>query len=305
MKQRWILSLCVALVTFGAAAQSGSYQEERAFFEKTCMRCHEIKYYLWPRSYKSWELTAENMRRYVNDDSVLNSEDCRRIAEFLAAYAGEGKINVPDGVDYAEAADVVEEPPVSSVTETLPVAAIRSAMEVPATPEPVSSAAPEPVKPDVIEKRVSEPVSESVSVGRKSVVRHFEVMPLKRVWNPGRNSLKMARVSGFVAVICLVGLLVSGFGRRKLRLNFRKLHVKLALGLFLALAVHGVIYLFEYGTPDVLWYWFGFVGLILLVVTEVQGIVRKRFRKGLLISHIAGACAGLALSILHWIWAWL
>ena len=81
--------------------------------------------------------------------------------------------------------------------------------------------------------------------------------------------------------------------------------MRCAAGLFFALAVHGVIYLFEYGTPNVLWYWFGFGGFILLIVTELQGIVRKRFRKGLLISHIIGACAGLLVSMLHWIWAWL
>jgi hypothetical protein len=55
----------------------------------------------------------------------------------------------------------------------------------------------------------------------------------------------------------------------------------------------------------VLWYWFGLVGFVAMVVTQFQGILRKRFRRGLLAWHAAGACFGLALSILHWIWAWL
>ena len=78
-----------------------------------------------------------------------------------------------------------------------------------------------------------------------------------------------------------------------------------ALGLFVTLSIHGIIYIAEYGTPGVTWYWFGLAGFLALIVTEVQGIVRKRFHRGLLISHIIGACTGLTLSILHWIWAWL
>lgn len=296
MNRKLILNLCIWVFAFYAMAQSGSYQEEREFYETACTACHEMQWHLWPRSYKSWELTVENMRNYVADESVLDYDDCRRITSFLTTYAGEGKINVPDGVEYVEEIEVVEELPVNS--EPLPVAEVERAV--------VDAVVSEPLPVATIETRVELPVvAEPVRVKRAAVRSVVAARPLKRLWNPGRGALKAARISGFIAVVCLIGLLVSGFGRRKLKLSFRRLHVKLALGLFLALAAHGIIYLFEYGTPNVLWYWFGFVGLLLLIVTELQGIVRKRFRRGLLISHIIGACAGLAFSILHWVWAWL
>ena len=103
----------------------------------------------------------------------------------------------------------------------------------------------------------------------------------------------------------MLGLLFSGFKRRTLKRHFRNVHVKLALGLFVFLSLHGVVYIFEYGTPHVLWYWFGLIGFGSVVITELQGLVRKRFHKGLLVSHIIGACVGLVLSLLHWVWAWM
>jgi len=296
MRQSWIVKLSVVLLAVCALAQTGSYQEEREFFEKSCTACHEMTFYLWPRSYKSWELTVANMRRYVNDDTVLGPDECQRIAGFLAAYAGEGVINVPAGVVYTPVRWAPQELPVQSAA--LPVA------EVEATrPEPVE---PQPAVQEAAER--GELLNAAAPEGRvrsTTVVRRADINPLKRLWNPGRSALKAARLSGFLAVASLAGLLISGFGRRKLKLNFRRLHVKLALVLFVSLATHGIIYLFEYGSPGVLWYWFGFAAFTLLIVTELQGIVRKRFRKGLLISHIIGGCAGALLSLLHWVWAWL
>ncbi len=297
MRQSWIVKLSVVLMAVCALAQSGSYQEEREFFEKSCYACHEMKFYLWPRTQKSWELTVENMRRYVNDDTVLGPDECRRIADFLAAYAGEGVINVPPGVEYVAAAEVPVVLPVQSAP--LPVAEVAATVLEPVAAEPLPAA-------EVAESvEVASAAVAAVQMKRAGVARSADLNPLKGLWNPGRSALKAARLSGFLAVASLAGLLISGFGRRKLKLNFRRLHVKLALVLFVSLSLHGIIYLFEYGTPGVLWYWFGFAAFTVLIVTELQGIVRKRFRKGLLISHIIGACAGLALSLLHWIWAWL
>ena len=261
MTKRSILLVCMCLFALCSLAKAENYHEERQLYEKICLKCHAMSWALWPRSFKGWELTVENMRQYAYDDSMFTEEQGKRITEFLAKYAGEGELIEP-AEEMAETPEV--EPPVEPVVAT-------------------------DMKPII--EQVTDP--------------KIKISSLKTLWNPSRNALLGARVSGFVAVACLLGLLASGFLRRKLKVNFRKIHVKLALGLFLSLAAHGIIYIFEYGTPSVTWYWFGLIGFILLIITQLQGIVRKRFRKGLLISHIIGACIGLIMSILHWVWAWI
>jgi hypothetical protein len=261
MNMRKYLITLVILIASYSMAGSSFYQEDKELFERVCTQCHEMQWYLWPRTFKSWELTVENMRSYSYGEQEFSDDEALRIVEFLTEYSGEGVILTPES----------EEPP-----EVAPVV------------EPKGEEPP--------------PAIEQAATNSASTI----VLPVvKRYWRPSRNILRCARVSGFFAVACLLGLLGSGFKRKQLGINFRKFHVKLALGLFLALSAHGIIYIAKYGTPSVLWYWFGLIGFLSLVVTQVQGLVRKRFRKGLLISHIVGACLGLALSILHWFWAWL
>lgn len=287
------------------------YWTEREFFEKTCLSCHEMRDYLWPRSFKSWELTIANMRDYIGDESILDEDGGRRIANFLTMYTGEGELIVPDGLERepAETMDsdspgsassessvekVVEQSTVAS--ETLPVEELVASIEKTTVPESVAEAQPS-VEPMA--------AAEVETVAPVAITPRLYMPLLKRIWNPGRAALKVARLSGFLAVAALLGLLISGFWRRKLSKKFRGIHKNLAWILFVSLAVHGVIYIFEYGTPHVLWYWFGFVGLILLIGVQLQGKLRRRFRLGPLSFHVAGACTGLTLSILHWIWAWL
>lgn len=309
MKYQWMVAWTLVLFAFCALAQPGVYHEERKFYEQSCHTCHEMKFYLWSRSHKSWELTVTRMRGYINDDTVLSVDGSQRITDFLAAYVDEGRIIVPEGVIYDSSERDQAELTVQGAS--LPLAEVESAVQP-------AMVAVEAVPVAEVVERVVVPEPESVNnvavvvatvpikqPPRSSKARTIDLNPLKRLWNPGRSALTVARCSGFLAMISLLALLASGFGRRKLKLRFRSLHAKLALVLFLALSTHGAIYLFEYGSPGVLWYWFGFVAFSLLIVTELQGIVRKRFRKGLLISHIIGACTGLALSVLHWVWAWL
>ena len=308
MNIRSVASFCFIAYLSASALD---YRADREFYENACLTCHTMENYLWPRTYKSWELTISNMRGYIGDDSILSEEGGRRIARFLTEYVGEGVLLVPPGVEWV---GVAANPPGSpaltagvdgeTVTggENLPAATIREEIKEPSPPVKESSS-PEPSGPPAaVERPPQEPVAGSV----ESVRRPKLYMPLlKKIWNPGRVALKGARWTGFLAVAALLGLLGSGFGRKKLKRNFRPLHKRLAWVLFAALAVHGVIYIFEYGTPDVLWYWFGFVGLVVLVAVQVQGKLRRRFKLGPLSLHIAAGCAGLVLSILHWIWAWL
>lgn len=299
-----LLTGTVLIALLATSGYTSEFQEDYMLYKQTCMVCHEMRFHLWPRSFKSWQLTVENMRSYAYGDNAFTGEEGERIARFLGNYAGEGTIIVPEGettssvsVAYVEMETVdtlaseVSEP---ELVETVVVASVEQELPEPELPEP------EPVEPEVSEPEAIAAVAAAQPAKPKMVI------PLrKRIWNPSRNALRGARVSGFAAVVCLLGLLLSGFKRRSLKQRFRKIHVSLAFGLFVTLAIHGVIYIAEYGTPGVMWYWFGLVGFVALIITEVQGIMRKRFRKGLLISHIIGGCTGFALSVLHWIWAWL
>ena len=270
-RHKWPACLAVVLLSATLWAQETAYKADRALFERVCTYCHDCGWFLWPRSFKGWELTVERMRSRTYEETEFTEDEASRIVRFLAEFVGEGVL-LPDNIEPDVPAD--SSVPEEDVGNVVGIAA--PVVDVP----PVVAAKP----------HVGMPPPEGF---------------MKRLWNPARGALVVARVSGFVAVACLLALLVSGFMRRTLKTRFRNVHVAAALGLFVTLAIHGTVYIFEYGTPQVLWYWFGLVGFGAVVVTQVQGLVRKRFHKGLLVSHITGACVGLVLSILHWIWAWL
>jgi hypothetical protein len=255
----------LALTALQAMADLKSYEQDRKLFEQICNQCHKMEWHLWPRSLKVWELTVENMQSYSHAEQQFTDDQGARIAAFMAKYIAEGEVLPYEG-------------------ETV-------------LPEDTAAA----TEPEVEDVHSEQPADVVV----KNIASTIVVPLVQRYWRPSRNALRGARVSGFIALGCLAGLFVSGFKRKALKMRFRPIHTWLALGLFVSLAVHGIIYIARYGTPGVLWYWFGLIGLLALIVTQVQGIVRKRFHRGLLISHITGACLAFALSILHWVWAWL
>jgi hypothetical protein len=262
----YLIVLLFMMASF-AMADVDSYKEDRQLYERVCNKCHEMQWYLWPRSFKAWELTVENMMSYAyNEEDMFTADEGARITAFVAKYVGEGEIKEPK-------------------KETVPPVVIAAVTTTPDVPKV------EPAQPIV------QPV--------QNIASKIVLPIVQRYWRPSRNALRGARVSGFLAVGCLLGLFVSGLKRKTLKMRFRTIHASLALGLFLSLATHGVIYIAKYGTPSVLWYWFGLIGLLALIITQVQGIVRKRFRRGLLVSHITGAGLAFVLSILHWVWAWL
>ena len=298
--RKTLVVACLFLAVSMSLGGASQFQEDYRLWNDKCTQCHEMTWYLWPRSFKGWQLTVENMQSYAYGETSFTDEEAERIARFLGDYAGEGLIIVPEGESTSSVA-VASIEPETVEPETVEPEVVEPEVVEPEVVEPEVVAA---VEPEVVEPEAIEPATAVAPVEQPT--KPSVPIPLrKRIWNPSRNALRGARTSGFIAVICLAGLLFTGFKRRTLKQRFRQIHVKLALGLFVALSVHGIIYIAEYGTPGVTWYWFGLVGFIALIVTEVQGIVRKRFHKGLLMSHLVAACIGLALSILHWIWAWL
>jgi hypothetical protein len=297
MRTKWLALISVTILSTSLWAQTKGYKADRALFERVCTSCHDCGWFLWPRSFKGWELTVDRMQTRAHEASgysddgaeggkSFTDDEAERIVNFLTDFVGDGVLlaatgeaeTEPDGTVAEYAGTDVELPPPDLV---------------------------EPATPDTTEPVVATAQSSPVSASKPHVRMPTSDRAMKRLWNPSMRALVWARVSGFAAVACLLGLLFSGFKRRTLKQHFRNVHVALALGLFVTLAIHCTVYIFEYGTPHVLWYWFGLIGFGALVTTELQGIVRKRFHKGLLMSHIVVAYVGLVLSILHWIWAWL
>jgi hypothetical protein len=315
-RHKWTAFFAIALLSANLWAAEAGYKADRALFERVCTKCHDCGWFLWPRTFKGWELTVDRMQTrayestgYSDDETDggknFTDEEAERIVTFLTDFVGEGAFLDAPGEPETEPDGAVAEYAGTVIETVVPD------VELPPTPdvvEPVVAKVVEPTTPETVEA-VEPVVTAALSAPVGAPKPHVGMPPsdrfMKRLWNPSILALVVARVTGFVAVACLLGLLASGFKRRTLAIRFRKVHVALALGLFVTLAIHGTVYIFEYGTPHVLWYWFGLIGFGAVVITQVQGIVRKRFHKGLLVSHITGACVGLVLSILHWIWAWL
>ena len=183
---------------------------------------------------------------------------------------------------------------VAAVVAPVPVVATVVAAPVAPAPEPVvAAAAPQPA--------LSEPsarINPTVSAALRERLEHPR-------WKPSPLLMRAAEAGGYLAVACTLLLLTSGHSRRRLGRRFRPLHSVAALGLFLGLVTHAVIYLARYGSPPVLWYGFGVASFLVLVLAQAQGLVRKRFGRVFLRIHVAAGYCGLTLVLLHWIWAWL
>jgi hypothetical protein len=125
-------------------------------------------------------------------------------------------------------------------------------------------------------------------VARTSTVRHLA-----------------AKLGGYFAFAFLLLQVASGHARRRLKRRFRVIHATCAGGLFLSMAPHAVIYLETYGMPSLAWFIFGVCAFGVLVIAELQGILRKRFGLTLLRTHIALGYAALLLVVLHWAWIYV
>ena len=309
---------------------------EREQVLRVCMGCHCLEYYITPRSRKAWELTVSNMRLYAQNGARPFSEaDAARVVDYMATYfdtysnlnAAQHFAKAPEPVQAAAAvvAPAPEPEPVAAVApvpEPEPVVAAAVAPEP--EPEPVVAAAgapaPEP-EPVVAAAVAPAPAAEPVIAAAAAAPQPALSEPSGRInpavsaalrerlehprWKPSLLLMRAAEAGGYLAVACTLILLTSGHGRRRLGRRFRPLHTAAALGLFLGLATHAVIYLARYGSPPVLWYGFGVASFLVLVLAQVQGLVRKRFGRVFLRVHVAAGYCGLTLALLHWLWAWL
>ncbi len=338
MPSRVVQSLlaCGALALV-AAELATSADAARQHVISTCAGCHCLDFYVTPRSRKAWELTVANMRVYAQHGAnPITEADGERVVEYLGAYFGEYSNldpiqhfgGTPPSVAASAPAPTIEAAPpplpASAPTPTVEVAPPPLPIPAPtveAAPPPLPAPAPTPTVevappplpiPAPTVEAAPPPLPAPAPTLHTPLVRE-DLPPAIRARLEAHAShpqqpralKRVAEVGGYVAVACALTLLVSGHNRRRLMRRFRPLHIAAALGLFLGLATHAIIYLHQFGTPPVLWYWFGFASFLVLVLAQLQGLIRKRFGRVFLRVHVAAGYCGLALAVLHWIWAWL
>ncbi len=252
-----------------------------------CAGCHCLEYYVTPRSKKAWELTVANMRVYTQHSANAISEaDGARVVDYLSATFGEGS-TVDPLRHFAASPDAVQPPVAAPPPPPQPE---------PSAQPPTLTTPPPPPKPAVLAPLAREDLPPAI----RARLEGYAARPAR-----SRLVSRAAQLGGYLAVGFSLALLAGGHSRRRLGRRFRPLHIAAALGLFLSLATHALIYLAQFGTPPVLWYWFGLVSFLVLVLAQVQGLVRKRFGRVFLRVHVAAGYAGLTLALLHWVWAWL
>ncbi len=280
---------CVAMVFVGSVAfsQVADDEAERQHVLSACTGCHCLDYYVTPRSRKAWELTVANMRVYTQNAAITFTEaQADRVVAYMATYFHED--SSLDAAKHFSPAVVTESTP-NNIVQPIPEPRVAPVQE-----QPMSNGVT--TLPPV--EFLADPVPHSLPASIQERLAHPG-------WKPSRLTKRVAEWSGYLAVACTLLMFISGHNRRRLARRFRPIHIFSALGLFLGLATHAIIYLFQYGNPPVLWYWFGIASFILLVLAQLQGIIRKRFGRIFLNIHVTAGYCGLTLAILHWIWAWL
>ncbi len=115
----------------------------------------------------------------------------------------------------------------------------------------------------------------------------------------------LAKTMGYVAVVALVVMVVTGLLRKKMWPVFKKTHGVLAFVFCGSLTVHAAVFLAEYGAPAVLWLWFGIIATIILLSSEFTGLLKLQNRKLFVKAHIVAGVTGLILTILHWVWIYV
>jgi len=264
-----IFSAFFACLVLYAMTQSS---QDAYLLDTKCISCHS-SYFFRDQEYdfKQWQLTVARMRNYseMTDDEADLITDYLSSTKFLEEYFPDEYKSKEEEIVVVKADPGKEK--VMVETETV-----------------VEVAQVAPIPPD-----------QELAVLRKKY-------NVKRIWDPSRAFLKMARYVGYVSVFCLIMLAVSGLSRRKLKRNFKYVHRTFAYLLLLAVAIHVTIYLFKFGTPAVLWLWFGIAASLTLIFSESSGELRKRFKlRTFKLIHFSAGLICILGAILHWIWAWI
>lgn len=279
----FIFILTFSLSTFAVYEEFSDVDMTRVM--RHCTSCHDINF-LTPRSRKSWELTVYRMREMMPEHGMkkFSEYDAEKIIDYLSHHfyedSEESIFEFFKNFDYNK---LLEDEIVETVEE---VAEVEEIVETVVSAEPVQSetaAADSKVKALEQTFKVTEQVRQQFSI----------------------KVIKTARVCGYGSVVLLFVLMGSGLMRRKLKKSFKIIHKLSALLLMIMLSIHTLIYILKHGNPPVLWYWFGMIGLIFVVIALGVTYIKKSVRKNFIKVHMTAGVIGLILGLLHWLVAYL
>lgn len=255
-------------LVFGIILLAVSAQaDDREVFVRVCTRCHCMTSYVpSQRSGKAWELTVQQMKQYAeNDEAMKFSQD-------------EAQASLRFLASYPEDQALQLEP-----METAAVSPTQS-------PEPKA----EPSLP-------VQPVLADTQTAGFTLAR-LAPPPVPRV---SLRMLAWAKITGYVAIVLLAMMVLSGLMRRRMKKGFRPVHIGLAVAMAFCAIFHSAVFVWRYGTPGILWFWFGLAALAVIVAALAGGYWRSRMGGLLFRFHKAAAWGGLTLTVLHWVWYFL
>ena len=150
-----------------------------------------------------------------------------------------------------------------------------------------------------------------IPVKKRSLVSRA-ITGVKKIWHapqrlplpsPRAAIFAVARVMGDVSLGLLCLLILGGIFRRIFtKARFRRIHLALAGLLVVTASLHSVVYVVKYGTPNIVWFWYGLLGLALIFAVEICASIRKAMREFFFSFHKIAAVVALCVVILHWAW---
>jgi len=160
-------------------------------------------------------------------------------------------------------------------------------------------------KNDSNEEETKELIVPESAKDMETLKKEYNFQP---IWEPSLLTLNISRILGYSALVALIIMMLTGHLKSKVKPYFAKIHRAAAYIMIFSVATHSTIYLFKFGTPDVLWFWFGIIASGTLIISEMSGEIRKHvpFIKKYF-SQIHFACGWLCFvaTTLHCIWIWL
>lgn len=255
---------------------SHSNLSDRALLIRSCCSCHPLTSYIpSDRSPKDWELTIERMRIYAEStESKYTDADAVRMVHFLSHYPKGEALNLDADPEPSASNVPVPETTQGKVTETV--------------------GTPPSVQP--IPETVTQSVVKSVSAKTRKTL-----IPISRPhW-----IFSVARILGDIALGILVMLVFSALLRKHLGRSFHFIHVSSAFVLVITGMAHSVVFTFKHGFPNILWYWFGLIAMVVIMTAVAGGFLRLHWQGRWFKFHKAAALVGTLLVLLHWIWFYL
>ena len=322
LKMRVFLILLLAVVMGGGVA-SGKEMKARQVMTKHCLGCHELAGYIpADRTGKAWELTVSQMQGLAHGgDYEFSEEEAVCVVKFLGSFpegqelflsdeiqpdGGEAEdspagtdgggpesrvleVELADGVDEIGGAMVAgNSAPIIDWSE-FPQTAVSSQSVATATAQVsiakgTGSQAGKPKKRSFVVRAFS---------GVRKILRKPSPLPL-----PSYFALARAMGDAAFGLLCLlvgVGLMQRFFGS-----GFRRIYILLNALLVLTAVGHALFYIARYGTPDIIWFWLGLLGLALILGEAIGAAVRKS-QQHFVVSKVVAAVA-LGVVVVHWAW---